>query len=110
MSMVQAIGMIETKGLCALLEASDAALKAANVTLDRLGKDRQRLRDRLLPGRCRGREGRHRRRRGRRRPGGPGHQRARDPPPPRRPARPGQVHGAADAPDLSRMTGKTGLP
>jgi ethanolamine utilization protein EutM len=29
----QAIGMIETKGLCALLEASDAALKAANITL-----------------------------------------------------------------------------
>jgi ethanolamine utilization protein EutM len=29
----QAIGMIETKGLCTLLEASDAALKAANVTL-----------------------------------------------------------------------------
>ena len=29
----QAIGMIETQGLCALLEASDAALKAANVTL-----------------------------------------------------------------------------
>jgi ethanolamine utilization protein EutM len=29
----QAIGMIECKGLCALLEASDAALKAANVTL-----------------------------------------------------------------------------
>ena len=29
----QAIGMIETKGLCALLEASDAALKAANVVL-----------------------------------------------------------------------------
>ncbi|HOX01815.1 MAG TPA: BMC domain-containing protein [Candidatus Paceibacterota bacterium] len=28
-----AIGMIETKGLCALLEASDAALKAANVVL-----------------------------------------------------------------------------
>ena len=28
-----AIGMIETRGLCALLEASDAALKAANVTL-----------------------------------------------------------------------------
>ena len=25
--------MIETRGLCALLEASDAALKAANVTL-----------------------------------------------------------------------------
>jgi len=29
----QAIGMIECKGLCALLEATDAALKAANVTL-----------------------------------------------------------------------------
>jgi ethanolamine utilization protein EutM len=29
----QAIGMIETKGLSALLEASDAALKAANVVL-----------------------------------------------------------------------------
>ena len=27
----QAIGMIETKGLCALFEAADAALKAANV-------------------------------------------------------------------------------
>jgi ethanolamine utilization protein EutM len=29
----QALGMIETKGLSALMEASDAALKAANVTL-----------------------------------------------------------------------------
>jgi ethanolamine utilization protein EutM len=29
----QAIGMIETRGLCALLEATDAALKAANVVL-----------------------------------------------------------------------------
>lgn len=28
----QAIGMIECKGLCALFEAVDAALKAANVT------------------------------------------------------------------------------
>ena len=28
----QAIGMIETKGLCALFEATDAALKSANVT------------------------------------------------------------------------------
>jgi microcompartment protein CcmL/EutN len=27
-----ALGMIETKGLCALLEAADSALKAANVT------------------------------------------------------------------------------
>ncbi len=30
---LQAIGMIETKGLCALLEACDAALKAANVSM-----------------------------------------------------------------------------
>ena len=29
----QALGMIEAKGLSTLLEASDAALKAANVTL-----------------------------------------------------------------------------
>jgi ethanolamine utilization protein EutM len=28
-----AVGMIECKGLCALLEAADAALKAANVTM-----------------------------------------------------------------------------
>jgi ethanolamine utilization protein EutM len=28
----QALGMIETKGLCALLEACDAALKSADVT------------------------------------------------------------------------------
>jgi len=28
-----ALGMIETKGLCALIEAADAALKAANVTM-----------------------------------------------------------------------------
>ena len=29
----EALGMIETKGLCALLEASDAALKAASVVM-----------------------------------------------------------------------------
>lgn len=29
----EALGMIETKGLCALIEASDAALKAANVQM-----------------------------------------------------------------------------
>lgn len=29
----QAIGMIETRGLCAMLEACDAALKSANVTM-----------------------------------------------------------------------------
>lgn len=34
----QALGMLETKGLVALLEASDAMLKAANVTM--LGWDK----------------------------------------------------------------------
>jgi len=29
----EAVGLIETKGLCALFEASDAALKAASVTM-----------------------------------------------------------------------------
>ena len=29
----QAIGMLETKGMCALLEGADAALKSAEVTL-----------------------------------------------------------------------------
>jgi len=29
----QAIGMIETRGMCAMLEACDAALKSANVTM-----------------------------------------------------------------------------
>ena len=29
----QALGMIETRGLCAMLEASDAALKSADVTM-----------------------------------------------------------------------------
>ncbi len=33
MAQQQAVGMIECKGLCALLEATDAALKAANVRL-----------------------------------------------------------------------------
>src|ERR1700758_3628532 len=32
-SHMEALGMIETKGLVALIEASDAMLKAANVTL-----------------------------------------------------------------------------
>ncbi|MBN1515241.1 BMC domain-containing protein [Candidatus Sumerlaeota bacterium] len=31
--MNEAIGMIETKGICALMEASDAALKAADVRI-----------------------------------------------------------------------------
>lgn len=38
--MTQALGMIETRGLTSLIEASDAALKAANVTMvgwDKIG-------------------------------------------------------------------------
>jgi len=38
--MAQALGMIETRGLTSLIEASDAALKAANVTMvgwDKIG-------------------------------------------------------------------------
>jgi len=37
MSSLQALGMIETKGLVASIEASDAMVKAANVTL--IGKE-----------------------------------------------------------------------
>jgi len=33
MNMMQALGMIETKGLVASIEAADAMVKAANVTL-----------------------------------------------------------------------------
>ena len=33
MAVMQALGMIETKGLVAAIEASDAMVKAANVTL-----------------------------------------------------------------------------
>ena len=40
MAKMEALGMIETKGLIALIEASDAALKAANVQMlswDKIG-------------------------------------------------------------------------
>jgi ethanolamine utilization protein EutM len=33
MAIQEAVGLIETKGFCALMEASDAALKAASVTM-----------------------------------------------------------------------------
>ncbi len=42
----EALGMVETKGLVAMIEAADAMVKAANVTLDRLREDRRRLCDR----------------------------------------------------------------
>ena len=37
MAMMQALGMIETKGVVAAIEAADAMVKAANVTL--IGKE-----------------------------------------------------------------------
>ena len=37
----EAIGMIETKGLCTLIEACDAALKSADVSFSGWGESRQ---------------------------------------------------------------------
>ena len=42
--MGEALGMVETKGLVAMIEAADAMVKAAKVTL--VGEDRRRLCDR----------------------------------------------------------------
>ena len=39
----EALGMVETKGLVAMIEAADAMVKAANVTLDWLRKDWRRF-------------------------------------------------------------------
>ena len=61
----QAIGMIETKGLCALLEAADCRPQGRQRPVRRLGKNRQRLCHRLFPRRRSGGQGRHRRRSGR---------------------------------------------
>jgi ethanolamine utilization protein EutM len=61
----QAIGMIETKGLCALLEAADSRPQGRQRPVRRLGKNRQRLCHRLFPRRRRGGQGRHGRGRGR---------------------------------------------
>ena len=53
--MGEALGMVETKGLVAMIEAADAMVKAAKVTL--VGwEDRRRLRDGHCPRRRRGRE------------------------------------------------------
>ncbi len=81
----QAIGMIETKGLTALLEACDAALKAANVTLAGWEKIGCGYVTGFLPRRCRRRESGHRRRRLGRFPGGTGRQRPGHPASARRP-------------------------
>ena len=45
-----AIGLIETKGLVGLIEASDAMVKAANVELVRSVADRRRLRHHIVRG------------------------------------------------------------
>ena len=65
---MEALGMIETKGFVALVEATDAMMKAANVAVSRLGQGRQRAGQRVRHRRRGGGEGRHRRRRRRRRP------------------------------------------
>ena len=74
-----AIGMIETKGLVALVQATDAALKAADVAYKGWKKVGSGLCSVFVDGRRRRGEGRGRRRRR----GGPrdrrGRQRARDP-------------------------------
>ncbi len=41
--MGEALGMVETKGLVAMIEAADAMVKAAKVTLVGLGEDRRGL-------------------------------------------------------------------
>ena len=58
MAALQALGMVETKGLVASIEAADAMVKAANVTL--IGK----VHVGGGPRRCRSRKGGHRCRRG----------------------------------------------
>ena len=50
MAITQALGMIETKGLVASIEAADAMVKAANVTL--IGKPETARRGRVHPSVC----------------------------------------------------------
>ena len=86
-AMGEALGMVETKGLVAMIEAADAMVKAAKVDAGRLGEDRRRLRDGDRARRRRGGEGRHRRRRRRRAPRRRARLRARHPAPAREPRR-----------------------
>ena len=58
--MAEALGMIECRSFAAMVEASDAMVKAAKVELVGLREDRRRLRDRDHPRRRRGGEGRDR--------------------------------------------------
>ena len=50
--MQEALGMVETKGLVAMIEAADAMVKAANVTLDWLRKNRRGICDGDRARRC----------------------------------------------------------
>lgn len=94
-NMMQALGMIETKGLVASIEAADAMVKAANVTL--IGKEH--VGGGLVTVMVRGDVGAvkagHRRGRGGGRARGRADLRARHPPSPQRggvhPALPGEV-------------------
>ncbi len=56
---MEALGMIETRGLVALIEASDAMVKAARVKLVGVETDRWRPGDRHGARRCRGVQSRH---------------------------------------------------
>ena len=49
-----ALGMIETRGFAAMVEAADAMVKAAKVDLVGYREDRRRLRDGHRSRRCRG--------------------------------------------------------
>ena len=90
----EALGLIETKGLVGMIEATDAMLKAANVTLGGRIQRRRRLHHDPGPRRRRQRpRGRRGRRRGRQ-PGRRTGQRPRHPP-----ARPGRPE------DVPRLTG-----
>ncbi len=60
--MAEALGMIETRGFAAMVEAADAMVKAAKVELVSLREDRRRIRDRGRSRRRGGGEGRGRRR------------------------------------------------
>ena len=62
-NMSEALGMIETKGYVGSVEASDAMVKAANVTPGQDHPDRRRIDHRPVQGRCRQRQSRGGRRR-----------------------------------------------
>src|SRR5262249_55799537 len=84
---LEALGMIETKGLVPLVEAADAMLKSANVTLIGWQKIGSGMVTALVVGDVAAGEGPQRRRRRRRGPRRRGRRRAGHPAPARRPRR-----------------------